>query len=198
MKGQNKSPFRITSDYNSISDKKVLSDLIKVLMAYALKLIGDSTLRLSKNKADLAYDFAMESIKRYLENPEKFIPSRNPDLVWYLKYNILRRLIFNHKNLEGQKREVLYENHDSNGISVENAFNETFDIHNSIDLNDTLDKIRSEIANDKDLLNVFELRYTKDYKPAEIIKKLEITSREYNNRIRRVDTVKRNVVSLTK
>lgn len=194
MKEQN-IPFRIKSDYDSIKEKDVFSNLLKVLMAYAIKLIGDSTLRLSKNKADLAYDFSMEAIKRYIENPSKFDSSRNPDLVWYLKYNILRRLISNHKTLDGQKREVLYDNHDVNGIKVENASAEIFDIHNRIDLQHTLDKIRLEVRCDKDLLSVFELRYVEDYKPAEVMDKLQITDRDYNNKIRRVDTIRIRVIN---
>lgn len=196
MKGQNNTPFRITSDYDSIRDESVFTDLLKVLMAFAIKLIGDSTLRLAKNKADLAYDMAMESIQRHLEDPSKFNPSRNPDLVQYLKYYILRRLISNHKNLDGQKKEVLYENQDVNGITVENSFTEAFDIHQSIDLSDTIDKIRVEIGDDKDLAEIFDLRYTKEYTPGEIMEELKISSREYNNRIRRVDTIKRRVIRL--
>ncbi len=197
MKEQNKTSFRIISDYDSIGNQEVFSPLLKVLMAYALKLIGDSTLRLSKNKADLAYDLAMEAIKRYLEDPTKFDPTRNPDLVFYLKYNILRRLISNHKNLEGQQKEVLYESHDTNGILVESAFSEAFDIHSAIDLKDTLEKINLEIEKDLKLKAVFELRYAKDYKPSEVMEELEISSKEYSNRIRRVDTIKKRILSLT-
>lgn len=195
MNDQNKTSFSITSDYDSISENEVFSKLLKVLMAYSLKLIGDSTLRLSKNKAELAYDFSMEAIRRHLEDVSKFDSTRNSDLVKYLKYNILRRLISNHKTLDGQKREVLYENHDVNGIKVDNSSDEVFDIHIRIDLQHTLDKIRSEVGSDLDLLSVFELRYVEDYKPSEVMEELQITSRDYNNRIRRVDTIRIRVIN---
>ncbi len=195
MNDQNKTSFTITSDYDSISENEVFSKLLKVLMAYALKLIGDSTLRLSKNKAELAYDFSMETIKRHLEDVSKFDSTRNPDLVKYLKFNILRRLISNYKTLDGQKREVLYENDDANGIKVDYSSTEVFDIHGRIDLQYTLDKIRSEVGSDIDLLAVFELRYVEDFKPAEVMEELQITSRDYNNRIRRVDTIRIRIIN---
>ena len=195
MNDQNKSSFSITSDYDSIRDKKVFAKLLKVLMAYSIKLIGDSTLRLTKNKAELAYDFSMESIKRYLEDSSKFDSSRNADLVNFLKFNILRRLISNHKMLDGQKRELLYENDDSNGIKVDNSTTEIFDIHSRIDLEKALSKIRIEVGSDLDLLSVFELRYVEDYKPSEVMEELQISSRDYNNRIRRVDTIRNRIIN---
>lgn len=195
MKSKGNTPFKIISNYESVREKTVFANLLKVLMAYALKLIGDSTLRLKKNKADLAYDFAMETIQKYLENPEKFDPLRNQDLVLYLKFNILRRLISNYKNLEGQKNELLYEQDDSNGITVENSFTETLDIHVSIDLNCSVERIREAIESDENLIPVFDLRYIKDYKPAEVMEELNITQGEYNNRIRRLDTVRKRIIS---
>ena len=195
MNDLNKSSFSITSDYDSIRDHKVFAKLLKVLMAYSIKLIGDSTLRLTKNKADLAYDFSMEAIKRHLEDSSKFDSSRNADLVNYLKFNILRRLISNHKMLDGQKRELLYENYDSNGIKVDNSASEIFDIHSRIDLENALSKIRIEVGSDLDLLSIFELRYVEDYKPSEVMEELQISSRDYNNRIRRVDTIRNRIIN---
>lgn len=196
MKAHSSIPFSITSDYDSIRNKSVFSDLLKVLMTYAHKLIGDNTLRLVKNKADLAYDMAMEAIRKYLENPEKFDPSRNPDLVWYLKFNILRRLIYNYKELKGQQNEVLFEKDDSNGIVVSNAFISEIDFHDSIDLNNTIQLIIEELSGNPELKQLFELRYVMDYSRAEIIKELNITEGEYNNRIRRLETVRKRVVKL--
>lgn len=196
MKGQNNIAFSITSDYDSIRNKEVFSDLLKVLMAYALKLIGDSTLRLSKNKSDLAYDLSMEAIKKHLENTDRFDPSRNPDLVKYLKYNILRQIISNHKELKGQKNELLYEEGDSNGIKVNSKSADEIDFHDSIDLMNYVDLIQEEIKNDKVLTDLFELRYLKDYSRSEIIEELNLSQGEYNNRIRRLDTVRKRILKL--
>jgi len=196
MKEQKHIAFSITSDYDSIRKKEVFSDLLKVLMVYTHSLIGDSTLRLSKNKTELAYDMAMESITRYLENPSEFDPTRNPNLVWYLKYNILQRLISNFKALKGQKNELLYENNDSNGMVVMNAFSEENDVHDLIDLKNTIRLIKEDISDNSVLLELFELRYINDYSRAETIEKLSITKGEYNNRIRRLETIRKRVIKL--
>ena len=192
------SAFSITSNYDSIREEKVFSDLLKVLMAYAHKLIGDQTYRLSKNKSDLAYDLAMESIKRYLEEPSKFCPSRNPDLVKYLKYNILRRLVSNYKDLKGQRNEVLYEQDDTNGIFVMNYSIPELDYHDAIDLRNIVNTIEDEVKSNTTLKQLFELRYLKDYSRAEIIRDLMISEGEYNNRIRRLDTVRKRILKMQK
>lgn len=195
MNATTNTKFEINSNYESIKEADVFPRVLKVLMAYATKLIGDSTMRLAKNRADLAYDFSMEAIKRYLEEPDKFVPAKNPDLISYLKFYILRQLISNHKNREGQKNEVLYENYDSIGITVQNSSIDFFNIDDSIDLKDLINNIRSTLDCDIELLKVFDLRYVMDYKPAEIMNELSITSREYNNRIRRIDTIRRNILN---
>lgn len=198
MKKQNSIAFSITSDYDSIKNEEVFSKLLKVLITYAHKLIGNSSLRLSKNKADLAYDISMEAIKRYLENPKKFEPSRNPDLVRFLKYSIIRRLVSNFKGLKGQQNELLFENDDPNGMAVMNAFIKENDIHDKIDLDNTIQLILNDISGNPILIELFELRYINDYTRADIIEKLEITRGEYNNRIRRLDTVRKRVVQRQK
>ncbi len=188
--------FKITSDYNSIREKDVFKKLLTVLMAYAHKLIGSKTLRLEKNKADLAYDMAMETITKYLQEPKKFDPNRNPDLVWYLKYNILRQLIYNYKISKGQQNELLFEPDDGTGSIVRNSFIQNNEIHDSLDLGITLELILKEISDDPILLELFELRYLKEFEPKEIHQELNITKGEYNNRIRRLDTVRKRVIKL--
>lgn len=194
MKTPSSIAFSITSDYDCIRKKEVFSDLLKVLMVYAHSIIGNSSLKLKKSKSDLAYDLAMEAITRYLENPTDFDPERNPNLVWYLKFSILKRLVSNLKKSKGMQNELLYENDDSTGIKVMNSFAKSNDIHSSIDLSNIIDLINKEISNTPDLLELFELRFIKDYTRAETIQELKITAGEYNNRIRRLDTVRRRVL----
>ncbi len=129
MKEPDKEPFRITENYDSIYSEETFRELLTVLIAFAHSLIGNSSLRLEKNRGELAYDFAMEAIKKHISTPDKFDPRRNIDLVKYLKYNILRQLIYNFKELKSQQNEQLYELEDSNGIKVANTFIEECDIH---------------------------------------------------------------------
>ena len=194
MKQEENIEFSITCGYENIRTKEVFEPLLKVLMSYAHKLIGNGTLRLSKNKNELAYDFSMEAIKCYLENPDKFDPSRNPDLVKFLKFYILKRLISNFKELKGQQNEVIYEKDDSNGIHVGQSFIKENDIHDLIDLENTIQLIQRELINNHSLLDLFNLRYINNYTRAEVCGELGISNGEYNNQIRRLDTVLKRVI----
>ena len=155
--------YSITSDYEKITSPEVFPGLLKVLMAFAHKLVGTGTLRLEKSREDLAYDFAMEAIKRHIENPTKFNPKRNPDIVKYLKFNILRQLVSNFKELKGQSNEIAYNPDDPIGIKVMNSFIEESDVHDAIDARQTIHDIECSIIDDKPLLEIFELRYLKEY-----------------------------------
>lgn len=195
LEGKISTAFSITDNYECISDPEIFHDLLKVLMVFAHRLISDITLRDKKNKTELAYDLAMESITRYLEAPEKFNPSRNPDLVLFLKFNILKRLISNHHELKSQQNEYLYERDDSIGISVSERFINTFEIHSTLDLKDVVSNIQDEIQNEKQLSRLFHLRYIEDYKRAEIIKEMGLSEGDYNNLIRRLDSVRNRVIN---
>ena len=138
----------------------------------------------------------MEAIKRHIENPTKFNPKRNPDIVKYLKFNILRQLVSNFKELKGQSNEIAYNPDDPIGIKVMNSFIEESDVHDAIDARQTIHDIECSIIDDKPLLEIFELRYLKEYSRAETITELGITPGEYNNRIRRLDTVFRRIAKM--
>jgi len=188
--------FSITSDYERITSPEVFPSLLKVLMAYTFRLIGTGTVRLEKGRDELAYDFAMETIKRHLENPTKFNPERNPDIVKYLKFNILRRLVTNFKELKGQSHELAYYDDDPIGMKVTNSFITDIDIHEAIDLKQTIRSIERYISDDQLLMDIFNLRFLMDYTRAETIGELGITPGEYNNRIRRLDTVFKSVIKM--
>ncbi|MEP2448682.1 MAG: hypothetical protein ABJI69_15715 [Balneola sp.] len=194
MKPKNEKGFKITQNYDCITEKEVFTKLLKVLMAYAHMLIGTSSLRLKKSRSELAYDFSMETISKHLEKPEKFDPSRNSDLVKYLKYNILRRLIFNFKKKKSQEFEIGYENEDSTGLKVAKSFVEENDIHDLLDEQNLLKSIQTELNGNTILLELFNLRYSKEYTRKEICQTLKISTGEYANRIRRLDTVVNRVI----
>ena len=196
MKTTTSNRYSITANYDRITDPDVFRNLFKVLMAYAYRLIGDGSIRLERSRQDLAYDFTMEAIMRHLENPGKFNPERNPDLVWYLKYYILRQLVSNFKESKGQKQELAYPEHDPDGMHVMDSYIEAYDIHDHIDLEKTIEIIYGMLSNDQPLLELFKLRYLEQYSRAETISELSITSGEYNNRIRRLDTVFNRVVKM--
>lgn len=194
MKSIEKEAFTITKNYDSICETAVFEKLFKVLLAFAYSLIGNSNLRLSKNRQELAKDFAMETIKAYLSSPDKFEPKRNKDLVQYLKYNILRRLVFNFKESKGQKNEEIIEDNDHLGIKLVSRYYNENSVSSSIDLEILLKSIVHELKTDELLSAIFDLRYIQDYDRADICTKLQISYGELNNCFRRLDTVLKKVV----
>jgi len=185
--------FRITSNYDCIREKKTFEKVLAVLMAYAHTLIGNGTLRLSKSRDELAYDFAMETIMRHLEHPENFKPERNPDLVSYLKRYILQRLVSNFKKTSAQKNELVYEQDDAVGLKVEQSFINSNDIHSLLDLQAALEQIQKHLHGKSELLELFNLRYERQYTRAEVCEELDISRNEFDNRIRRLETVLKKV-----
>lgn len=195
MNDNSKNIFCITDNYDNINWDEVFPKLLPVLMAYAFSILGNSSSRLKKSKEDVAYDLSMEAIHHFIENPNKFEPSRNNDLVNYLKFNILRRLVFNYKNKKSYQNELIYDNEDKNGISVQNLFCKVNDIHEDIDYKKTIEDIREGLNQTPELLELFELRITNDSKPQEIRKELGIDNLEYNNRFRRMKTIIKNSIN---
>lgn len=174
--------FKITKDYEKVNWDK----LIKVLMAYAYVLIGDENKKMNKSKADLAYDFAMDTITQYLHNKSKFDPTRNPDLVKYLKYNILRQLISNSKVTGNIKYEKTSESIKIDSYSITEKLITDIKIDEKIDTDRIINIVEEKIANDDDLTMIFNCRYYSNSKRSEICKDLNISEKEYDNRIKRL------------
>ncbi|WP_461643972.1 hypothetical protein [Labilibaculum euxinus] len=180
--------FKITSDYENIEWEK----LIKVLMAYAYVLIGDNA-EMEKSRVELAYDYSMEAITKYLNDKAQFDPSRNPDLVNFLKYYYLRQIISNSKLHGKYKYENAYENiQDISGVSKE-AFLKEFNLDEQIDVNTIVLQIEDELAKDEELLPLFNGRYYNDSKRSEICGDLDISLKEYDNRMKRLRRIVKNI-----
>lgn len=180
--------YKITSDYDNIDWGK----LIKVLMAYAYVFIGDNT-EMGKSKADLAYDYTMEAISRYLNDKSKFDKSKNPDLVSFLKYYYLRQIISNSKNSGRYKYEnIPDEISDGSYISLDRFLKE-YTIDEQIDVDSIVDIIEETIANDDELIPLFKGRYYTDSKRVELCKDLGITIQEYDNRMKRLRRIVKKI-----
>lgn len=170
-------------------------------MAYAYVLIGASNQRMARSREELAYDFAVDSITKYLSEPEKFDPSRNPDLIKYLKYYILRQLISNAKKKAANVNEV-GQNEDEelefDSESIDDLFAEEFELDEAIDVASVVMKIEHEIEEDEELYEIFIGRYYDESKRGEICKDLKISTDEYDNRIRRLRRLSRKVLDSVK
>lgn len=177
--------LEIKSNYDKVEWERV----IPVLMAFAYSLLGNK--KFTNRRDQLAYDFAMETITKYLENKDKFNPSRNPDLINYLKYNILRQLISNFENSAGIRKRVILEktndeNETNSEFSLEHLYEEDKYIENNIEEKVFVKNMEQKLKNKPDLKEIFDLLYYKDSKRAEICSDLGIPLNEFDNRYRRL------------
>lgn len=177
--------FEIIGDYDNVDWQKV----IKVLMAYAYVLIGDQNEKMNNSRADLAYDFTMETITKYLQNKSKFKPSRNPDLVKYLKYNYLRQIISNSKKTGNFRYENTNENNEEKSYLSEKTFLAEYNLDEKIDTDLIINNIEKKLLLDKKLLQLFKCKYHYNQKRSEICDELNITKKEYDNRIKRLQRI---------
>ncbi|MBI6117963.1 sigma-70 family RNA polymerase sigma factor [Salegentibacter maritimus] len=159
-------------------------------MAYSYVLIGDENLSMAKSRKELAYDFSMEAITRYLNEPNKFDPSRNPDLIKYLKYNLVRQLISNAKNTG-------FYHYDKTPSTPEEDYYYTlkseFKLDEKIDMKKIVSIVEERLTDDVDLFQIFKGRYYEESKRSEICDDLDISLKEYDNRLKRLKRLVKKV-----
>ena len=175
----NESRFAITSDYDNVNWKKVIT----VLVSFSHRLLFYQGLR-GEELEKSAEDFAMTAILEYLDDKEKFVPSRNPDLILFLKYNILQRLIYNFGKSAKQLRNVCFVEEEY----YNNLLNE-FPFDEQIDVNDVVSKIKKEINGDVIMSTIFSARYEEGMKRSEICEEFEIPNNDYDNAMKRLRRV---------
>jgi len=185
MKVVQSGKLKIVENYDEVEWEKV----IPVLMAFAYSLLGNKQFTNRRNQ--LAYDFALEAITKYLENKEKFNPQRNPDLVNYLKYYLLRQLISNFKESAGIKRRIVLKSLKDKEkgeyeYSIDQLIGKDNFIENNVDLNILLDNANKKLKNKPEENEIFILLFYRGLKRSEICKKLNIPLKEYDNRSRRM------------
>lgn len=179
----------VKDNYDDVNWEQV----IKVLMAFAFKLIGNNHQLMNKSKAEYSYDFALETVKKHLQNPAKFDPTRNPDLILYLKYNILRQLIQNSKVSAYQTKFSDIEDNDGNN-TIEELFFDQYDVEQDINVNIIVSELIKRIGKKPELSVIFELKYREEYTPSEICQELRISYDDYNNRMKRLRRIFNNTI----
>ena len=190
--------LEITNDYDNID----WNGVIPVLMAYAYVLIGDNNQRMARSREEFAYDFTIDAIAKYLNEPEKFDSSRNPDLIRYLKYYILRQLISNAKKKAANVNEVVTKEKDDeyefDSDSLDDLFVKEFDLDESIDVASIVTQIERAIEDNDELYEIFIGRYYNESKRSEICKDLNISTKEYDNRIRKLRRLSQKIIDSIK
>ena len=185
MKVVQSAKLKIVENYDQVEWEKV----IPVLMAFAYSLLGNK--QFTNRRYQLAYDFALEAITKYLENKENFNPQRNPDLVNYLKYYLVRQLISNFKESAGIKRRIVLkslkdEEKGEYEYSIDQLIKKDNLIEKNVDLNILLANVNKKLKNKTEENEIFTLLFYKGLKRSEICKKLNIPQKEYDNRSRRM------------
>ena len=173
--------YSITSDYENVDWAKV----IPILMAYSHKLLSKQIFRADVIN-DMAYDFTMNAISLYLENKDKFEPLRNPDLLLYLKINILRRLISNYSKSSDNVKISQIQIDD---ISIINRFVEEIPIDETIDVKKIVTNIKKEIDTDTVMSIIFAARYEENMKRSEICQEFSIDISTYDNSMKRLKRI---------
>ena len=146
---------------------------------------------------ELAYDYTMEAITTYLQNKSKFDPTRNPDLINYLKYSILRRIISNSKMSGKFKYETSSEVIEKDSYISKEILLKEYQLNDKIDTDKIIKNVEEKIADDNELLPLFKGRYHNDSKRSEICKDLNITEKEYDNRIKRLRRIVKKEIKAT-
>jgi len=173
--------YSIINKYENIDWEKV----IPILMAFAYKLLSQQNIR-NNRLDDLAYDFTIDAIKIYLEGKEKFDSSRNPDLLLYLKYNLLRRIISNYSK-SGDNNKISKKQLDD--IPTTNQLIEEFPIDEIIDVKKIVQNIQNDIDHDEVMNIIFIARYEENMKRAEICQVFSIDTANYDNAMKRLKRI---------
>lgn len=153
------------------------------------------------NAGKMAEDYVFEAIKKYLENPNGFDPSLGT-FESYLKYNLIRTLVFNDiKSSEnrrgfggevsadyfGDNEEVSANYSDLVVPQVEALFEQ------EMDYNLILQEIEEEVSQDEIVANIYLGLRVNGSKPKQIMEEFGMTAGEYNNGFRRLTTILNNI-----
>lgn len=175
-------------------------DIILQLTAFAQYLINIDKNDWSKGPANLpkgfeAKDLAMEAIMEFLEDPDKFEPGRNVNLINFLKFHTVRRLVSNLKKSKENCTTVTYVENDSDSddkdifekYSTTSAlgFFELFIIEN-IDIDKTINEIEQVIKDDVEMSMVFNGLVYDNSLRHEICDDLGLKPNEYDNILKRL------------
>lgn len=173
--------YSIVSDYENVDWVKV----IPILIAFAHKLLSKQKFK-QDEITELASDCASEAITCYLEEREKFDPSKNPDLILYLKYSLLQRIISNHLKSSYNKQKSGTQLED---LTITSKLIEQIPIDEAIDIKDIVGRIHNDIKHDDVMSIIFDARYEENMKRAEICEVFSIENQTFDNAMKRLKRI---------
>lgn len=163
---------------------------------------GKNTKTFLKGKEidDYVFGAIFGAIEYYLFNPDKYNKSRGT-FINYLKYNLICSMVINDlvsaenrtsKDVFAFANQDEQENEDSRSYldSIMPHVEAYFD--QEIDYNWIMDSIEAEVVGDEIAEEIFLGHCCYDMKRREIIEESKITEGEYNNGVRRLNTILKN------
>lgn len=175
-------------------------EVILKLQAYTRSLVsskvwfrGNNSLVFLRGKE--VEDYVFDAIEKYLRNPEKFDSSKGT-LINYLKLNLIRSMVSNDLvSAENKTTKVIFHQDDeykSTSTYLElMAPNIQAWFDEEIDYNEVLSFIEGEVKGDEIVENIFFGICGFDMKRQEIIKEFNMTEKEFDNGMRRLNTIRK-------
>jgi hypothetical protein len=141
-----------------------------------------------------ADDFTQEAMLRYCENPSIYDSERGKFLA-FLKYSVLKRLVYNLSKLTENARTVdIYpmssEEEEDDGVGYEDYLPGTMlDIESQIDHDAYVNLIIEKIDGETLLEKIFEGIFINNLKRREICQQYHMSEQDYDNSVRRLNTI---------
>jgi len=149
-------------------------------------------------KGKQVHDYVSDGIERYLTSPEKHDPARGK-LEDYIKYNIIRGMVSNDADLAENKKNLdvftVKHNDDTNDVAdYQEAmlpFVEAL-VDQQLDYDLIMPYIEEQVKDDAAVENVF-LGITMNLKRRDIMEEFQMSEQEYDNAVRRLSTIQKNI-----
>lgn len=144
------------------------------------------------------HDYVMDGIERYLRNPEKYNPDSGRSLLNYIKLHIIRTLIGNDlRSAENRRSKDLFaiqDNDDEANLSYMEAILPIVEAYfdEEMDYEKIMAQVEGAIKADKIAEEIFWGINGYGLKRREIIDEFGMNETDYNNGIRRLQTILKN------
>ncbi|WP_339880799.1 hypothetical protein [uncultured Algoriphagus sp.] len=184
------------SEFDKIYDKLyVYTDFLVKKKKWFRKGKSDSFL-----KGKEIHDYIMDAVEKYLRFPEKYDLTSGRSLVNYLKVHIIQTLVGNDaRSPENKTTSDLFAIYTDEGVDDPSAFLDTIlpfleeHLDDDLDYNTIMKQIEQEVNEDPNAESVFLGLSVFDMKRREIIEEFKMSESEYNNAVRRLNTIKARV-----
>jgi len=151
-------------------------------------------------KGKQIHDYVAEAIEKYLRSPEKYDPSSGRSLVTYLKWHIIRSSVGNDvRSLENMTSSTLISDNDSSDDDDHFCNIEAFlpfvagSFDQEADYKKILTDIENELQDDAMAKLIFEEVRCNDMDRRDVIKKYEVTDKDFDNGMKRMKTVLKRI-----